>query len=147
MENKQGNTSPKQDDQSAHPRAATIIRHPKLSYDNFSLYYFIRRFVSPKNGDGFPGHFSFLPDLYDHYQHGLLETATLGVSQLAAYTNFGGEELRTQSLRNYVSVIRNLQEILQLGDQVIDDKVIATILLLCTYKVRILTVPLLRENL
>jgi hypothetical protein len=100
-----------------------------------SLCYFVRRFVSPDEGDGFPGHFSFLPGLYDHYQHGLLETAVLSVSQLAAYNQFGKEELRTQSFKNYGSVIRSLQDIIQSGDQVIDDKVIATILLLCTYKV------------
>ena len=91
--------------------------------------------MSPDDGDGFPGHFSFLPGLYDHYHRGLLETATLSVSQLATYNQFGSEELRTLSLKNYVSVIRNLQNIIQSGEQVIDDKVIATILLLCTYKV------------
>jgi hypothetical protein len=103
--------------------------------NDLSLSYFVRRFVSPDKGDGFPGHFSFLPGLYDHYQCGLLETATLSVSQLAAYNQFGRDELRTQSLKNYGSVIRKLQEIIMAGDSVIDDRVVATVLLLCTYKV------------
>ncbi|KAH7129850.1 hypothetical protein B0J13DRAFT_509161 [Dactylonectria estremocensis] len=111
-----------------------IVRQPDQSYDTVSLFYFVRRFVSPDDGDGFPGHFSFLPDLYDHYKHGLLETATLSVSQMAAYNQLGGEELRTQSLRNYASAIRSLQECIRSDDQAIDDRVIATILLLCTYK-------------
>jgi hypothetical protein len=91
--------------------------------------------VSPDEGDGLPGHFSFLPGIFDHYNKGLLETATLSVSQLAAYNQFGKEELRTQSLRNCGTVIRGLQEVINSGDHIVDDKVIATILLLCTYKV------------
>ncbi|KAH7230699.1 hypothetical protein B0J15DRAFT_506220 [Fusarium solani] len=114
------------------PRA--IIRQPTQSHDNVSLSYFVRRFVSPDEGDGFPGHFTFLPDLYDHYKHGLLETATLSVAQMAAYNQFGGEELRTHSFRNYGRAIRSLQESIQTDSQAIDDKVIATILLLCTFK-------------
>ncbi|RSL47091.1 hypothetical protein CEP54_013555 [Fusarium duplospermum] len=111
-----------------------IIRQPTQSCDNVSLTYFVRRFVSPDEGDGFPGHFSFLPDLYDHYKHGLLETATLSVAQMAAYNQFGGEELRTHSFRNYGRAIRSLQESIQTDSQAVDDKVIATILLLCTFK-------------
>ncbi|RSM05108.1 hypothetical protein CDV31_009742 [Fusarium ambrosium] len=111
-----------------------IIRQPTQPYDNVSLTYFVRRFVSPDEGDGFPGHFSFLPDLYDHYKHGLLETATLSVAQMAAYNQFGGEELRTHSFRNYGRAIRSLQESIQTDSQAVDDKVIATVLLLCTFK-------------
>ena len=116
---KQINTSLEQDKCPAYPEAVTIIRSPKPSRDNLSLCYFVRRFVSPNDSDGFPGHFTFLPELYDHHNHGLLETATLSVSQLAAYNQFGGEELQTQSLRNHVSVIRDLQKIFQHNDQLI----------------------------
>ncbi len=91
--------------------------------------------MSPDEGDEFPGHFSFLPGLYDHYNKGLLETATLSVSQMAAYNQFGKEEFRTESLKNCGTVIRGLQDIVNSGDHVVDDKVIASILLLCTYKV------------
>ncbi|KAF5690488.1 sterol uptake control 2 [Fusarium denticulatum] len=115
-------------------RSVAMVRHPTQSYDNMSLCYFVRRFVSPDDDDGFPGHFSFLPSLFDHYKGGLVETATLSVAQLAAYNHFGNEELRTRSLRNYGRVIKGLQQSIQSDDQAMDDKVIATILLLCTYK-------------
>jgi hypothetical protein len=55
---------------------------------------------------------------------------------MAAYNQFGGEELRTHSFRNYGRAIRSLQESIQTDSQAIDDKVIATILLLCTFKAR-----------
>ncbi|KAF5003172.1 hypothetical protein FDECE_10240 [Fusarium decemcellulare] len=130
---------PRRRARSAHPGTdaqlpVAIVRQPAQSYDNVSLTYFVRRFVSPDEPDGFPGHFSFLPDLYDHYKHGLLETATLSVAQMAAYNQFGGQELRTHSFRNYGRAIRSLQESIRSHDQAIDDKVIATILLLCTFK-------------
>ncbi|KAF4953564.1 hypothetical protein FGADI_5900 [Fusarium gaditjirri] len=115
-------------------RSVAMVRHPTQSYDNMSLCYFVRRFVSPDDDDGFPGHFSFLPSLFDHYKDGLVETATLSVAQLAAYNHLGNEELRTRSLRNYGRVIKGLQQSIQSDEQVMDDKVIATILLLCTYK-------------
>ncbi|KAM0548807.1 hypothetical protein ACHAPJ_009663 [Fusarium lateritium] len=137
-EKKPENASPKPVRQrvGALPRrnSLAIVRHPTQSYDDVSLCYFVRRFVSPDDGDGFPGHFSFLPDLYNHHKSGLLETATLSVAQLAAYNHLGGEELRTQSLRNYGRVIKGLQESIRSDYQAIDDGVIATILLLCTYK-------------
>ncbi|VUC25657.1 unnamed protein product [Clonostachys rosea] len=128
-EEKQVIVPPKPCTQAALPKVDTndqlsvsIVRQPSESYDNVSLFYFIRRFVSPDDTDGFPGHFSFLPDLYDHYNHGMLETATLSVSQMAAYNHLGGEELRTQSLRNYVSAIRSLQQNITSDDQAIDDR-------------------------
>ncbi|SPJ73364.1 uncharacterized protein FTOL_03094 [Fusarium torulosum] len=114
--------------------AMAMVRHPTESYESMSLCYFVRRFVSPDDDDGFPGHFTFLPSLYDHYKNGLVETATLSVAQLAAYNHLGKEELRTESLRNYGRVIRGLQQSIQSDDQAMDDKTIATILLLCTYK-------------
>ncbi|CAH0052249.1 unnamed protein product [Clonostachys solani] len=128
-EEKQVVVYPKPCTQAARPRVDTndqlpvsIVRQPSESYDNVSLFYFICRFVSPDDTDGFPGHFSFLPDLYDHHKHGMLETATLSVSQMAAYNHLGGEELRTQSLRNYISAIRSLQQNINSDDQAIDDR-------------------------
>ncbi|KAF5232326.1 hypothetical protein FAUST_8788 [Fusarium austroamericanum] len=122
-------------DPSTRKRALAIIRQPVQSYDDMSLCYFVRRFVSPDEGDGFPGHFSFLPSLFNHHKDGgLVETATLSVAQLAAFNHLGNEELRTRSLRNYGRVIKGLQQSIQSDDQALDDSVIATILLLCTYK-------------
>ncbi|KAF4998638.1 hypothetical protein FGRMN_2964 [Fusarium graminum] len=115
--------------------AMAMVRHPTESYENISLCYFIRRFVSPRDDDGLPGHFTFLPSLYDHHKTGLIETATLSVAQLAAYNHLGKEELRTESMKNYGRVIKGLQQSIQSDDQAMDDKVIATILLLCAYKV------------
>ena len=117
------------------PAKISIERPPDPCHDDLSLCYFVRRFVSPDEGDGLPGHLSFLPGIFDHHNKGLFETATLSVSQLAAYHHFGKEELRTQSLRNCGIVIRGLQQIITSGEQIDDDRVIATILLLCTYKV------------
>ncbi|KAI6765150.1 hypothetical protein HG531_012249 [Fusarium graminearum] len=120
---------------STRKRALAIIRQPVQSYDDMSLCYFVRRFVSPDEGDGFPGHFSFLPSLFNHHKDGgLVETATLSVAQLAAFNHLGNEELRTRSLRNYGRVIKGLQQSIQSDAQALDDSVIATILLLCTYK-------------
>ncbi|KAH7183447.1 uncharacterized protein B0J16DRAFT_345810 [Fusarium flagelliforme] len=120
---------------STRRRSLAVIKQPTQSYDDMSLCYFVRRFVSPDEGDGFPGHFSFLPSFFDHHKDGgLVETATLSVAQLAAYNHLGNEELRTRSLRNYGRVIKGLQQSIQSDDQALDDSVIATILLLCTYK-------------
>ncbi|KAH7129804.1 hypothetical protein B0J13DRAFT_482093 [Dactylonectria estremocensis] len=140
----QGTTSPGQvryrragsDDQveQYQLRHQAILRHPEVSYDQVSLCYFVRRFVSPDEADGFPGHLSFLPDLFDHDKHGLLETATLSVAQMAAYNQFGGDKFRLQSYRNHGRSIRMLQDAIQREDQVTDDKVITAILLLCTHK-------------
>ncbi|KAL6915014.1 hypothetical protein FSHL1_012687 [Fusarium sambucinum] len=119
----------------ARRRSQGIIRQPVQSYDDMSLCYFVRRFVSPDEGDGFPGHFSFLPSFFNHHHDGgLVETATLSVAQLAAFNHLGNEELRTRSLRNYGRVIKGLQQTIQSDTQALDDSVIATILLLCTYK-------------
>lgn len=112
-----------------------IVRNPGISYEQVSLAYFAHRFISQDDGDGFPGHFSFLPDLYDDHNRGLLETATLSVAQMAAYNQFGGDGFRTQSFKNYGRVIRMLRESMQSDDQAMDDKVITTILLLCTHNV------------
>jgi len=111
-----------------------LVRSPEACYDDVSLYYFIRRFVSPNPVDGFPGHLSFLPGLYDTYSHGLLETATLSVAQMAAYNKFGGEKFKVESYRNYGRAIKMIQNIIKTEDQATDDKVIASILLLCALK-------------
>ncbi|KAK0714095.1 hypothetical protein B0T26DRAFT_678350 [Lasiosphaeria miniovina] len=112
----------------------SIVRAPEACYEDVSLFYFVRRFVSPNPADGFPGHLSFLPGLYDSHSNGLLETATLSVAQMAAYNKFGGEKFRVQSYRNYGRAIRMLQGIIGTEEQATDDKVIASILLLCTLK-------------
>ncbi|KAH8812233.1 hypothetical protein F5884DRAFT_305618 [Xylogone sp. PMI_703] len=111
-----------------------MIRAPVVSYDEVSLSYFIHRFVSPNGPDGFPGHLTFLPSIYDSYSHGILETATLSVAQMAAYNQFGGEKFRVQSYKNYGRTIRMMQEVIQSEEQATDDKVLASILLLCTLK-------------
>ncbi|KPM40498.1 hypothetical protein AK830_g6040 [Neonectria ditissima] len=116
------------------PLHQAIVRQPEGSYDQISLSYFIHRFTSPDETDGFPGHLSFLPDLYNHGEHGILETATLSVAQLATYNQFGGDEFRLQSYRNYGRAIRMLQDTIQTEEQAVDDKVITAVLLLCTHK-------------
>lgn len=118
------------------PSSLTLIRAPEACYDDIALFYFTRRFVTPDGGDGFPGHLTFLPGLFDHHNRGLLEIATLSVAQMATYNQFGGDEFRLQSYKNYGKAIRMLQDIIRSEDQVTDDKVIMSILLLCTLKVR-----------
>ncbi|KAK4184343.1 hypothetical protein QBC35DRAFT_506104 [Podospora australis] len=114
---------------------AVVPRAPEVSYEHASLCYFVSRFVSPDPADGFPaGHLSFLPGIYDNTKHGLLETATLSVAQMAAYNKFGGDKFKVQSYQNYGKAIRLLQDAVQSEDQATDDKVIAAILLLCTLK-------------
>ena len=108
-----------------------LPRAPDPCYDHVSLFYFIHRFVSPNRDDGFPGHLSFLPSLYDSHSHGLLEAATLSVAQMAAYNKFGGEKFRVQSYENYSRAIRMLQNLIQSEEQATDDKVITSVLLLC----------------
>lgn len=112
----------------------SIVRGPEACHEDVSLFYFVRRPVSPNPADGFPGHLRFLPGLYDSHSNGLLETATLSIAQMAAYNKFGGEKFRAQSYRNYGRAIRMLQGIIGAEEHATDDKVIASILLLCTLK-------------
>jgi hypothetical protein len=107
-----------------------------VSTDDLSLCYFVRRFVSPDGMDGFPGHLTFLPGMFDHYGEGVLEQATLSVAKMAAYNQFGGDEFRLQSYQTYGRAIKSLQEAIRQESNVTDDKVLASILLLCTLKVR-----------
>ncbi len=111
-----------------------IYRVPQLCYDQVSLCYFIKRFVSPDAPDGVPGHLSFLPGLYDHHHQGLLEAATMSVAQMAAFNQFGHENFRTQSYMNFSRVIRMMQQAMQAKESITDDKVIAAVLLLCALK-------------
>ncbi|MBE3047391.1 hypothetical protein IMZ48_33735, partial [Candidatus Bathyarchaeota archaeon] len=113
---------------------ASIVRAPSASYDHASLCYFVSRFASPDPTDGYPGHLSFLPGIYDGHKHGLLETATLSVAQMASYNRFGGERFKVESYQNYGRAIRMLRDTMRSEDQATDDKVIAAILLLCTLK-------------
>ena len=107
-----------------------------VSYEQVSLCYFVRRFVSPNGGDSFPGHLNCLPDLYNQYAPGALETATLSVAQMAAYNQFGATKFRLQSYQNYGNAVRTLQKAILSQEGVTDDKVLATVLLLCAFKVR-----------
>ncbi|KAI0487502.1 hypothetical protein F4859DRAFT_501885 [Xylaria cf. heliscus] len=106
----------------------------ELSYDDISLCYFIRRFVTPDENDNLPGHLTFLPSLYNHDGHGLLESATLSVAQMAAYNQFGSNQFRLQSYQNYGRTIRALRKTIETEDEVTDDRVLAAVLLLCTFK-------------
>lgn len=114
----------------------SILPNPDISYDQVSLCYFVRRFVSPDGADMYPGHLTFLPNLFNHYGHGILETATLSVAQMAAYNQFGGEKFKVESYRNYGRAIGFLQESIK-SEQATDDRVLTAILLLCTFKVGI----------
>ena len=107
-----------------------------VSYEQVSLCYFVRRFVSPNGGDSFPGHLNFLRDLYDQHSPGPLETAALSVAQMAAFNQFGATKFRVQSYQNYGNAVRTLQKAILSQEEVADDKVLATVLLLCAFKVR-----------
>lgn len=122
-----------QDDQD-HIWSHILFRPIQPSYDDVSLCYFVRRFVSPDGGDGFPGHLSFLPKIYDHDNPGVLEIATLSVAQMAAYNQFGGDKFRDQSYRNYGRALQMMRETMKSEEKVTDDKVVTAILLLCTLK-------------
>ncbi|KAK3291422.1 uncharacterized protein B0H64DRAFT_348602 [Chaetomium fimeti] len=127
-------TSPRQEQQQTVENgrlSRALPRAPDPCYDHVSLFYFIHRFVTPNREDGFPGHLSFLPTLYDSHSHGLLEASTLSVAQMAAYNKFGGEKFRVQSYENYSRAIRMLQNLLQSEEEAKDDKVITSVLLLC----------------
>lgn len=85
--------------------------------------------------DGFPGHLTFLSDLYNHHEQGLLEMATLSVASMAAFNQFGGEKFRLQSYKAYGHAIRMVHDTIQCEGRATDDKVITAVLLLCTLKV------------
>jgi hypothetical protein len=109
-------------------------RNPEQSLEHIALCYFVRRFVSPTSEDSIPGHMTFLPDLFNGHEHGILEVATLCVAQAAAYTQLGGETFRLQSYRSYGRAIKMLQQTIQSEDKVNDDRVISAVLLLCMYQ-------------
>ncbi|KAK4139483.1 uncharacterized protein C8A04DRAFT_40697 [Dichotomopilus funicola] len=112
-------------------------RAPDPCYDTASLSYFISRFVTPNPEDGFPGHLSHLPALYDAHSSGgggLLEAATLAVAQMAAYNRFGGNRFKMESYRHYGRAIKMLRDNIASEETATDDKVITSILLLCALK-------------
>ncbi|GAP87192.1 putative transcriptional regulatory protein [Rosellinia necatrix] len=115
-------------------RPLAIMPQLELSYDDISLCYFVRRFVTADESDNLPGHLSFLPSLYNHSGHGLLELATLSVAQMAAYNQFGGEKFRLQSYQNYGRAVRTLRKTIEDENEVTDDRVLAAVLLLCAFK-------------
>ncbi|KAF5974253.1 c6 transcription [Fusarium coicis] len=75
-----------------------------------------------------------LPSILAHDGHGLLEVTTLSVAQMAACNQLGCDRLREQSYRNYGRAISMLQDTISFGQGVTDDKVLAAVLLLCTFK-------------
>ncbi|KAI9162838.1 Cytochrome P450 monooxygenase ALT8 [Paramyrothecium foliicola] len=102
--------------------------------DEVSLSYFVNRFVSPVAIDGFPGHLNFIPALFDHTHHGLLETATLCVAQMAAYNQSKDNRFRVTSYQNYGKTIRGLQKAITQDEEAKADRILATVLLLCIFK-------------
>ncbi|KAF2966600.1 hypothetical protein GQX73_g6979 [Xylaria multiplex] len=106
----------------------------EVSYDQVSLCYFVSRFVTPAENDSLPGHLSFLPGLFNHDGHGLLELATLSVAQMAAYNQFRGDKFRVQSYQNYGRALQVLRKTIQTEEEVTDDRVLAAVLLLCMFK-------------
>lgn len=118
------------------PRPPSIAPQLEVSYDDVSLGYFVRRFVTPDDDNSLPGHLSFLPSLFNHSGHGVLELATLSVAQMAAYNQFRGDKFRLQSYQNYGRALRALRKTIQDEDEVTDDRVLAAVLLLCMYKVK-----------
>lgn len=112
----------------------TISPHLDLSDEHVSLCYFVRRFTSPDGTDSFPGHLTFLPDLFNHQGQGLLEVATLSVSQMAAFNQFGSDRFRMQAYRNYGRALGILQSSILSDEEVADDRLLAAVLLLCTFK-------------
>ncbi|KAI0204188.1 hypothetical protein F4808DRAFT_448873 [Astrocystis sublimbata] len=106
----------------------------QVEYDDISLCYFVRRFVTPDENDNLPGHLSFLPSLFQNNHHGLLESATLSVAQMAAYNQFGSHKFRLRSYQNYARAVRALRQTIQSEDEVTDDRVLAAVLLLCMFK-------------
>jgi len=121
----------------ANVQSLAIMPQLDVSYNDVSLCYFVRRFVTPEEGDNLPGHLSFLPSLYNHDGYGLLELATLSVAQMAAYNQFGGDKFRIQSYQNYGRAVRTLRTVIETQDKVTDDRVLAAVLLLCMFKVGI----------
>jgi hypothetical protein len=91
--------------------------------------------VTPNEDDNFPGHLSFLPNLYNHDGHGILEMATLSVAQMAAFNQFGGDKFRLQSYQNHGRALRALRNTIETQEDVTDDRVLAAVLLLCMFKV------------
>ncbi|KAI0148713.1 hypothetical protein GGR57DRAFT_227669 [Xylariaceae sp. FL1272] len=118
-----------------HTPPLSITAHPEVSYDQYSLSYFVQRFVTPDEHDNFPGFLSFLPSLYNHNANGgLLELATLSVAQMAAYNQFGGDKFRLQSYQNYGRALRTLRQTIETEEDIKDDRVLAAVLLLCMFK-------------
>ncbi|KAI1421793.1 hypothetical protein F5Y12DRAFT_668716 [Xylaria sp. FL1777] len=115
-------------------RPPSITPQLEVSYDDVSLCYFVRRFVTPDEDDNLPGHLTFLPSLFNHDGHGLLELATLSVAQMAAYNQFRGDKFRLQSYLNYGRALQALRKSIQTEDEVTDDRVLAAVLLLCMFK-------------
>ncbi|KAF5574281.1 c6 transcription [Fusarium pseudoanthophilum] len=120
-----------------HSQKTRLVRFPIIDLcddDRASLSYFIHRFVARNRADSYPSNMTCLPSILTHDGHGLLEVTTLSVAQMAAYNQLGCDRLRVQSYRNYGRAIGMLQDTISSGQGVTDDKVLAAVLLLCTFK-------------
>jgi hypothetical protein len=98
-----------------------------------SLSYFMNRFVSSRATSSFPGHLSFLPEIYNAEDKGVLELATLSVAQMAAFNQLGFPKLRQQSYSNYGSAIQLMRQSIASDDTVLCDKTMAAVLMLCNF--------------
>ena len=96
---------------------------------------------------------TWLPGLFNQYdQKGPFELATLSVAQMAAFNKFGSPKFRDESYKNHGKALKALHNVIMgvteateegvEGEPVqpkpkidpTDDKVLATVLLLCAYK-------------
>ncbi|KAF4119940.1 hypothetical protein GMORB2_3628 [Geosmithia morbida] len=98
-----------------------------------SLCYFVRRFVSPGCSDSYPGHLTFLPDILDTDNHGLLELATLSVAQIAAFNQYGGDQLLRNAHKNHGRAIRQLRDAINANTLYPDDKSTTAVLMLSAF--------------
>lgn len=118
-------------------QSAMLVRSPIIDLcddDRASLSYFIHRFVARNRADSYPSNMTCLPSILNRDGHGLLEVTALSVARMAAYNQLGCDRLRVQSYRNYGQAIGMLQDTISSRQGITDDKVLASVLLLCTFK-------------
>ena len=110
---------------------------PTQCREQQSLCYFMNRFVARKVAAPFPGHLSFLYDLYDGSNMTSLEMATLSTAEMTAYNKFGIPELKQRAYRHRGAALRGLSAALSSPDRDVrfNDKTIGTVLLLGTFAV------------
>ncbi|KAH7024636.1 uncharacterized protein B0I36DRAFT_366565 [Microdochium trichocladiopsis] len=108
---------------------------PTQCREQQSLCYFMSRFVARNMSDPFPGHLSFLYDLYDGDHMSSLELATLSAAEMTAYNKFGVPEMKQRAYRHRGAALRALSTSLGSSDRNVrfSDKTIGTVLLLATF--------------